>query len=404
MPGPLDGLRVIDITQGLSGPYCSMLLGDAGADVVKVEPPEGDYARGYAPATASGDAAQFIELNRNKRSVVLDLERPEGMEALRGLLREADVLLTDLSPARAAALHLDYPSVEAVNRRLVQCNITPFGEHGPMAEQPGAEVVIQGMAEYTQSLGQIGSPPVRLGTDVANVNTGQQAVQGIMAALLMRERTGEGQLVTVNMLNTLLHLRGMMWASHSESVDDWWGFHQDTYVKPADHGYRTKDGYVFIARMGAVTDEQFDDLLTTLGIPLSVKDDPKWAGAGSNVLSGGSRYGWEYTHVWEEAFKDRTTDEVISIFEQHGLNGFPVNDYEALTAEPQLDEIGMLQTLTHPEIGEYQTLGVPWLFKDTPASVRTPAPTLGQHTDEVLAEAGLGADAVRSLREAGVTR
>src|SRR5690606_7184353 len=117
---------------------------------------------------------------------------------------------------RAAALRLDYPSVEAVNRRIVQCNITPFGERGPMANQPGGELVVQAMAEYTASLGNMGEPPVRLGTDVGNVNTGGQAVQGIVAALFVRERTGEGQLVTVNMLNTLMHLRGMMWASHSE--------------------------------------------------------------------------------------------------------------------------------------------------------------------------------------------
>ncbi len=404
MPGPLDGIRVIDVTQGLSGPYCSMLLADSGAQVVKVEPIDGDDARGYAPATRTGDSAQFIEINRNKLGIALDLDRPEGAEALRRLLRDADVLLTDFGPARAVALGLDYPSIEAINPRLVQCNITPFGERGPMADQPGAEIVVQAMAEYTASVGALGGAPQRLGTDVANINTGGQAVQGIVAALLMRDRTGQGQLVTVNMLNTLLHMRGMMWASQSESVDDWWGFHQDTYIKPPDHGYRTKDGNVLISRMGATTDEQFDGLLTRLGIPLSVKQDPRWGGQGANVLGSGSRYGWQVIDVWEQAFKNLTTAQVIEIFEEFGANGFPVNNYETLTADPQVASIGMVQELNHPQMGPYRTLGVPWLFADTPASVRTPPPSLGQHTDEVLGGAGYSPEAIRALRQAGAAR
>ena len=404
MPGPLDGVRVLDLSQGLAGPYCAMLLGNGGADVVKVEPPDGDDARRYAPAAASGDGAQFIELNRDKRGIAVDIERPEGLEVVRRLLRDVDVLITDFGPQRAAALGLDYASVEAVNRRVIHCNITPFGEAGPMADQPGAEVVVQAMAEYTQSVGTLGEAPQRLGTDVANLNTGGQAVQGIVAALLMRERTGEGQHVTLNMLNTLLHLRGMMWASHSDGVDDWWGFHQDTYIKPPDHGYRTKDGNVFLTGVGSVSDEQFDSLLARLGIPASVKDDPRWANNGGAVVGGPSRYGWEVTEVWERAFADLTTEEVIQIFEDHGANGFPINDYEMLTAHPQIAAIGMVRELTNPQIGTYKTLGVPWLFADTPATVSTTAPSLGQHTDAVLAAVGYTAEAIRSLKQAGVAR
>jgi len=404
MPGPLQDVVVVDISQGLAGPYCSMLLGDAGADVIKVEPPGGDPARGYGPVHRGDAGAAFVELNRNKRDVVLDLERPEGMEALHRLIRQADVLVSDLSPARAADLKLDYASVEAINQRVVQCNITPFGERGPMANLPGAEIVAQAMSETTGSLGTIGAPPVRLGTDVGNINAGGQAVQGIVAALFMRERTGEGQLVTVNMLGTLMHLRGMMWASHSEGADDWWGFHQDTYIKPADHGYRTKDGNVFLtAGMGGLTPESFKALTSRLGIPDSVHDDPRWAGNGAGVIGGSARYGWEVVDVWNEALKNFTSAEVGAIFDEVGANSFPVNDYEHLIPDPQLTEIAMVQELTDAQ-GTYQTLGSPWLFKQTPASVRTPAPTLGQHTDEVLASAGFSADEVGKLKQAGIAR
>ena len=402
MTGPLDGVRVVELTQGLSGPYCSMLLADAGASVTKIEPPGGDYARGYGPPFIGDEGAQFLELNRNKRGMVLDIERTEGRLVLERLLLDADVLVTDFNPARAAELDLAYDAIERVNSRIVQCNITPFGERGPMADQPGAELVIQGMAEYTASVGTIGEPPVRLGSDVAQLNTGAQAVQGILAALLMRERTGEGQFVDVNMLRTLMHLRGMMWTSHSESVDEWWGFHQDTYVKPADHGYRTSDGSLLIGGMGGVAEEEFDALLHDLGIPESVKEDPRWANNGAGVIGGPSRFGWEVIDVWEQALKDKTSAEVIEILDAHGLNGFPVNSYEELFADPQVGEIGMEQEVTHPEIGAYRTLGAPWIFAESPAAIREPAPMQGEHTDAVLVEAGYSQGDIDGLRQAGV--
>ena len=402
MTGPLDGVRVVDLTQGLSGPYCAVLLGDAGATVTKVEPPGGDYARGYGPPFIEGQGAQFLELNRNKRGVVLDIERAEGRRVLERLLLAADVLVTDLSPQQAAALDLDYETVEQLNGRLVQCNITPFGERGPMAEQPGAELVVQGMAEYTASVGRIGEPPVRLGTDVAQLNTGAQAVQGIIAALLMRERTGEGQFVDVNMLRTLMHLRGMMWTSHSEGVDEWWGFHQDTYVKPADHGYRTKDGALLVTGFGGVAPEAFEGLLRDLGIPEQVKEDPRWANNGAGVIGGTSRFGWQVADIWEAALRDRTSAEVMEILERHGLNGFPVNSYEELFEDSQIDEIGMVQEAEHTEIGAYRTLGVPWMFAESPAANRHAAPLLGEHTDAVLTEVGYSAAEIEGFHVAGV--
>jgi crotonobetainyl-CoA:carnitine CoA-transferase CaiB-like acyl-CoA transferase len=399
MTGPLDGVRVVELTQGLSGPYCSMLLSDAGASVTKIEPPGGDYARGYGPPFIGDEGAQFLELNRNKRGMVLDIERAEGRLVLERLLLDADVLVTDFNPARAAELDLAYDAIERVNSRIVQCNITPFGERGPMADQPGAELVIQGMAEYTASVGTTGEPPVRLGADVAQLNTGAQAVQGILAALLMRERTGEGQFVDVNMLRTLMHLRGMMWTSHSEGADDWWGFHQDTYVKPADHGYRTSDGHMLLR--GGGPPEEFAALLDDLGIADEVRGDPRWENAGA-VMGGGSRFGWQVKDVWDRGLEDKTTQEVIELLESHGMDGFPVNNYETLFADPQLDEIGMVQETSHPSAGNLRTLGSPWLFAVTPAAIQGPAPTLGQHTDELLGAFGYGPPEVEGLRRAGI--
>ena len=404
MAGPLDGIRVLDTTQGLAGPYCAMLLGDGGANAIKVERLNGDYVRGYGPPFVEGESAQFLELNRNKRGLALDIEHRVGRQIFERLIGDADVLLSDVSPARATEVGLTYAAMEQLNPRLVHCNITPFGEHGPMADMPGAELVVQGMAEYTASLGRTGDPPVRLGTDVANINTGGQAVQGVVSALIMRERTGEGQFVDVNMLRTLMHLRGMMWAAHSEGVDDWWGFHHDTYIKGPDHGYRTKDGYLLIGGFGGVEEDQFDGLLKDLGIPESVKEDPRWANNGAGIVGSASRYGWEVVDVWEKALEDKTNAQVMEILESYGLNGFPVNDYEALVADPQVNEIKMVQELTHPTAGTYRTLGSPWLFADTPAAIQGAAPMLGEHTDEVLAEAGYSAEDIDGFRKEGVIR
>lgn len=411
MTGPLDGVRVLELAQGLAGPYAGMLFGDAGARVTKVEPVAGDYARTYGPPFVGPESAQFIEINRNKRGLALDIDRPEAGAIIERLLRDVDVLVTDLAPARASALHLDYPSVERINQRVVHCNITPFGEHGPMANQPGAELVIQAMAEYHASLGAMGEPPLRLGTDVANINTGAQAVHGVVAALLMRERTGDGQFVDVNMLRTLMHFRGMIWTAHSEQVDAFGGTHRDGNIvpngavsmnlKPREHGLRTKDGHVLLQGRGS-TQDAFDSLLAELGIAEEVRDDPRWANAGVNVMGGSSAYGWQVKDVWERGLQHRTTEEAVELLESRGMSAFPVNNYEMLFADPQVHEIKMVQELTHPTAGAYRTLGSPWLFEDTPAAIQCTAPMLGQHTDELLTEAGYRSAEIAALRTIGV--
>ncbi len=411
MAGPLDGLRVVELAEGLAGPYCGMLLGDAGARLTKVEPLAGDYARAYGPPFRNDQSAQFLELNRNKRSIALDIEQPDGREVVDRLLRTADVLVTDLSPSRASALRLDYATVEQLNDQLVHCNITPFGELGPMAEQPGSELVVQAMSEYPASLGRFGDAPIRLGTDVAHINTGSQAVQGIVSALLMRDRIGEGQFVDLNMLRTLMHLRGQIWTNLSDQVDDLGGAHHDDNIvpngpsgfmntKPQDHGYRTKDGRVLIQGRGG-TPERYQALLTELGIAEEASADPRWENP-ADVIGGSSLYGWQVKGVWERGLMERTTEEVIELFESYGMVAFPVNDYEMLTAQPQLAEIKMLQELTHPTVGSYTTLGSPWLFAETPAAIQGPAPLLGQHADELLSELGYATTEIERLRATAV--
>src|SRR5579863_7706765 len=306
--GSLDGFRVIDLTQGLCGPFCTMQLGDAGAEVIKIEPPEGDFARRMGPPFVGDQSAVFLSLNRNKKSVVLDLETPAGRDAVAHLAREADVVVEDFGPGAAEKFGLGYSQVRDANPKVIYCSITPFGEEGPLRDDPGSALVVQAMAEYTASLGRIGDPPVRVGADIASLNTGIFAAQAILAAIFHRIRSGEGQRVAVSQFGTLLHMRGIMWHSMTDP-DDWYGFHLDHYTKPPDYGYKTKDGAVyFILRRS--NSEDWDRLVLELGME-KVFDDPRFGDYGRAATSIG-RYATEVKPIWEEAFKDRTSAEIRS--------------------------------------------------------------------------------------------
>ena len=210
-PAPYGGLRVVELAGGVSGPYCGLQLADLGADVVKVEPLRGDPTRGWGPPFVGAHSAVFLSLNQSKRSLALDLELEPARAAVRALAARADVVIEDLGPGAAARLGLGYEDLAASNPGLVYCAITPFGEAGPLAGRAGSELVVQALSEYPRSLGRIGEPPVRGGTDIAGMNTGILAAQAIGAALFHRQSAGVGQRVAVSQLCTLLHLRGSLW-------------------------------------------------------------------------------------------------------------------------------------------------------------------------------------------------
>src|SRR5438552_2168930 len=280
--GSLAGFRILELSQGLCGPFCAMQLGDGGAEVIKVEPASGDYARRIGPPFIGGESAVFLSLNRNKKSIVVDLCKPDGVQLLKRLAGTADVLIEDLGPGTAAKIGIGYESLAPSNPRLVYCAISPFGEEGPLKDVPGSELVVQAMAEYTASLGRIGDPPVRVGADIASLNTGIFATQAILAALFHRERTGQGQRVAVSQFGSLLHLRGIMWHSMSDP-DDWYGFHLDHYSNPPDYGYQAKDGGLyFILRRGST--EDWDRLVVELGME-HILADPRFNDYGHQATS-----------------------------------------------------------------------------------------------------------------------
>lgn len=398
MSGSLAGFRVLDLSRGMCGPFCSMQLGDGGAEVIKIEPPGGDYARQFGPPFIKGESAVFLSLNRNKKSAVVDIRADEGREIVLRLARDADIVIEDLGPGEADKIGLGYERLSRDNPRLVYCAISPFGEDGPLRDAPGSELVIQAMAEYTASLGRIGDAPIRVGADVASLNTGIFAAQAILAALFHRMRTGEGQRVTVSEFGSLLHMRGIMWHSMSDP-DDWYGFHLDHYTNPPEYGYQAKDGALyFVLRRG--DSEDWDRLVLELGME-RVLDDARFAGYGRAASSVG-RFAAEVKPIWEEAFGKRPRAEVIDLIKSVGGDAVPMMDYPSLTEHPQVKALGAIVEVEHPVEGVFKTVRPVATFADTPNAITSPPPTLGQHTGEVMASIGLDSAAIAQLRESGV--
>jgi glutaryl-CoA transferase len=395
--GSMSGFRAVDLSEGLCGPFCSMHLGDAGAEVIKIEPPGGDRTRRLAPFIGN-ESAVFLSLNRNKKSVVIDYRKDRGRELVTHLARSADVVLEDFGPGEAVKMGLGYDDLKNEAPRLVYCAISAFGEDGPLKDLPGAELTLQAMAEYTTSLGRIGEPPVRVGADIASLNTAIFAAQAIFAALFHRERTGEGQRVAVSQFGALLHMRGIMWQALS-NPDDWFGFHLDHYTNPPEHGYQTGNGPMFfVLRRGS--SEDWDRFVIELGMEAYL-DDPRFASYG-RAATGIGRHAAQAKPIWEDAFKNRTREEVIDLVRSVGGDAVPILDYPSLVSHPQVEALGAIAEIEHPAAGSFKTVAPIVRFSETPTTIRSAPPTLGQHTDEVLKGLGLSASQINDLRASGI--
>jgi crotonobetainyl-CoA:carnitine CoA-transferase CaiB-like acyl-CoA transferase len=384
---PLAGLRVIELAQGIAGPYAGLELVDAGADVVKVEHTTGDIAREWEPRTPAGWAAAFVQLNRGKRSIQLDLESDDGRETLRRLLAASDVLIEDADLTRE--LGLDLGPLAAENEHLVHGRISGYGPEGPMAARPGGEITTQLAAEMTAALGRTGGSPMRVGTDVASMYAGIYCVQGILATLFHRERGGPGQTIDVSLFGCALVMRSTLWAALS-NPDDWWGFHLDSYTKEPETGFKTKDGAVSFL-IGALSDDQWLAMLQELGFdPVADAEKIQLMTQAGNPVS--SRQRVAVTTLWQEAIGRFTTRELMAILERYGSDATPLNDFPAILSHPQTKHMAIVQEIDLDE-GRIPAIRSPWRLHATPAlEPGSGPPALGQHTAEILKQIAVSSD------------
>ena len=403
MPGPLDGVRVIDLTRILAGPFASMLMADLGADVIKVEQPgTGDPARGNGPFLSPGGgetneqefSSYFMSINRGKRGAALDLANPKGREALLRLVETADVLMENFRPGAMARLGLDYEAVRARNPRVVMCSVSGFGQTGPYAQRPALDVIVQGMGGMLSITGEPGGGPVRPGASIGDITAALFATVAVQSALIERERSGEGQFIDIGMLDCQV-------AIMENAFTRYFALGQIPQPLGTRHpsstpfqAFRTADGHVVVAIMGGSTDQW--PLFCAAIDHVELIDDERYA------------TGWSRTQnydalipVIEEAMLTKTTAEWVETLNGMGVPAGPVQNIAQVAADPQVNHRDMFVELPHPALGPVTFTGNPIKLSRTPSGPSRVPPRLGEHTDEVLAEAGLSPADIAALRSDG---
>jgi crotonobetainyl-CoA:carnitine CoA-transferase CaiB-like acyl-CoA transferase len=389
---PLQSITVLDLTRVLSGPYCTMLLADMGARVIKIEQPRtGDDTRGWGPPFQSGESAYFLSINRNKESVTLDFKDEAGRAVLDRLIGRADVLVENFRPGTLSRLHLDYASLSARYPRLVYCSISGFGQTGPRGREPGYDAVMQGEGGLMSITGAADGPPFRLGVAIADIVSGMFAAQGITAALFARERTGRGQSVDIAMLDSVVALlsyqAGIYFASGS--APNRLGNRHPTIV-PYET-FRASDAD-FVLAVG--NDDQWRRFCEVAGLP----HDERFATNRQRVT--------EYDAlkpILDARLRERPRGYWIERLTAAGVPCGSVRNLHEVFSDPQVAARQMMVELDHPTVGPMRVLGTPLKLSDTPASIRRPPPRLGEHTDAVLTtDLGLRQRDVDTLRAKGV--
>lgn len=372
---PLHGIRVLDATQGYAGPFAGLLLADAGAEVIKVEPPDGDYSRQFAPAGPDGNSALFNAMNRNKTSIALDLTREADRRTYRAIAASTDILLEDWGPGVADGMGLGYEQLRTARPDLIYCVLTPFGERGPARDLPGSELVLQAWSEYWKHLGPQPGEPRRVGADVAGLGEGVIAFIGAISALYYRLRTGSGQRVGVSGLGTMLFFRTAQLAAMT-NPDDWDGYCVN-WISDSRRGYQTGDRPIFFT-LNIATDEQYLPMLRALGMPPEVLTDPRFANRGKDALGSG-KYAAEALPIWEECFRKKPFQELLDILNAHGASAIEVRRLDEILDHPQIQTLELLAT---DQAGN-RYMRAPWAGPWERIAIKSP-PAIDEHRAAIV--------------------
>ncbi|MFP4347809.1 MAG: CaiB/BaiF CoA transferase family protein [Desulfococcaceae bacterium] len=395
-PKPLSDLTVLDLSRVLAGPYCSMMLGDLGADVIKVERPElGDDTRHWDPPSAGGEAAYYLCVNRNKRSLTVNLKEAEGREIIRELARKSDILIENYKVGTLDKMGLGYEEIKKVNPGIIYCSITGFGQNGPYKDKPGYDFMIQGMGGIMSFTGDPEGPPMKVGVAIVDITAGLFASSAILAALRHREKTGAGQYIDIALLDSVVAWLANVGSNYliSGQLPRRFGNAHPNIV-PYEP-FMAEDG-VYIA-LAVGNDPQWRKFCKLAGIE-ELAEDPRFATNAARV-----NHREELIPIIREKMLDRPAEEWLKLLDENKIPCGPINTLDKVFSDPQVLEREMVADVPHPTAESFKMAASPMKLTETPCEITRHPPLLGEHTDEVLKEMlDIDEKRIASLRASGI--